>query len=100
MKLAYITGATKGIGRATAVTFANAGWDLILLARDIEMLEMLRDELSDTSSTINVVKCNLSNSNEIDNSINESIKKYGCPSVLINNAGCAFNGYLVGMPLT
>ena len=100
MKLAYITGATKGIGRATAVTFANAGWNLILLARDIEMLEMLRDELSDTGSTINVVKCNLSNSDEIDNSINASIKKYGSPSVLINNAGCAFNGNLVEMPLT
>ena len=100
MKLAYITGATKGIGRATAVTFANAGWDLILLARDLEMLEMLRDELSDTGSTINLVKCNLSNANEIDNSINKSIKKYGCPSVLINNAGCAFNGNLVEMPLT
>ena len=100
MKLAYITGATKGIGRATAVTLANAGWNLILLARDLEMLEMLRDELSDTGSTINLVKCNLSNSNEIDNSINKSIKKYGCPSVLINNAGCAFNGNLVEMPLT
>ena len=100
MKLAYITGATKGIGRATAVTFANAGWDLILLARDLEMLEILRDEISYTGSTINLVKCNLSNSNEIDKSINESIKKYGCPSVLINNAGCAFNGNLVEMPLT
>ncbi len=100
MKLAYITGATKGIGRATAVTFANAGWDLILLARDLEMLEMLRDELSDTGATINLVKCNLSNANEIDNSINKSIKKYGCPSVLINNAGCAFNGNLVEMSLT
>ena len=100
MKLAYITGATKGIGRATAVTFANAGWDLILLARDLEMMETLREELSDTGSIINLVKCNLSNSNEIDSSINESIKKYGCPSVLINNAGCAFNGNLVEMPLT
>ena len=100
MKLAYITGATKGIGRATAVTFANAGWDLILLSRDLEMLEMLKDELSDTGSTINLVKCNLSNANEIDNSINESIKKYGIPSVLINNAGCAFNGNLVEMTLT
>ena len=99
LKLAYITGATKGIGRATAVTFANAGWDLILLARDLEMLEMLRDELSDTGSIINLVKCNLSNANEIDNSINESIKNYGCPTVLINNAGSAFNGNLVEMPL-
>ena len=100
MKLAYITGATKGIGRATAVTFANAGWDLILLARDLEMLKILRDELSNTESTINLVECDLSNANEIDNSINESIKKYGPPSVLINNAGCAFNGNLVEMPLT
>ncbi len=100
MKLAYITGATKGIGRATAVTFANAGWDLILLSRDLEMLEILRDELSHTGSIINLVKCDLSNANEIDNSINESINKYGSPSVLINNAGCAFNGNLVEMPLT
>ena len=100
MKLAYITGATKGIGKATAVTFANAGWDLILLSRDLEMLKILRDELSNTGSTINLVKCDLSSANEINNSITESIKKYGCPSVLINNAGCAFNGNLVEMPLT
>ena len=32
LKLAFITGATKGIGRSTAITFANAGWDLILLS--------------------------------------------------------------------
>ena len=100
MKLAYITGATKGIGKATAVTFANAGWDLILLSRDLEMLKILRDELSKTGATINLVECDLSSANEIDNSIIESIEKYGCPSVLINNAGCAFNGNLVEMPLT
>ncbi len=99
MKLAFITGATKGIGRSTAIAFANAGWDLILLSRDLEMMETLRDELSDTQSTINLVKCDLSNAYEIDNAVKESIKIYGCPSVLINNAGCAFNGTLVEMPL-
>ena len=99
MKLAYITGATKGIGRSTAITFAKAGWDLILLSRDLEMMKTLREELTDTKSTINLVKCNLSNENEIENCVKESIKKYGCPSVLINNAGCAFNGNLVEMPL-
>ena len=100
MKLAFITGATKGIGRSTAITFANAGWDLILLSRDLEMMEILRDELSDTQSKINLVKCDLSKENEIEKSVKESIKKYGCPSVLINNAGSAFNGNLVEMPLT
>ena len=95
LKLAYITGATKGIGRSTAITFANAGWDLILLSRNLEMLESLKEELSDTPSRINLVKCDLSNSHEIENTVKESIKKYGCPSVLINNAGIAFNGNLV-----
>ncbi len=99
MKLAYITGATKGIGRSTAVTFANAGWDLILLSRDLEMMETLKDELSGNQSIINLVKCDLSNEYEIENSVKESIKKYGCPSVLINNAGSAFNCDLVDMPL-
>ena len=99
LKLAYITGATKGIGKATAITFANAGWDLILLARNLEMLEKLKVELSNTQSKINLVKCDLSNSKEVENSIQESIKQYGCPSVLVNNAGCAFNANLVEMPL-
>jgi len=99
LKLAFITGASKGIGRSTAIAFANAGWDLILLSRDLEMMKTLRDELSDTQSIINLVKCDLSSAYEIDNSIKESIKKYGCPSVLINNAGFAYNGNLVEMPL-
>ena len=99
MKLALITGASKGIGRSTAITFANAGWDLLLLSRDLETMETLKEELSDTQSTINLVKCDLSNTHEIENSLKETIKKYGCPSVLINNAGCAFNGNLVEMSI-
>ena len=99
MKLAFITGATKGIGRSTAITFANAGWDLILLSRDLEMMETLKEELSETQSKINLVKCDLSDEYEIEKSVKESINKFGCPSVLINNAGNAFNGHLVEMPL-
>ena len=99
MKLAFITGATKGIGRSTATTFANAGWDLILLSRDLEMMETLRDELSDTQSIINLVRCDLSDDQQIENSVKEAINKYGCPSVLINNAGIAFNGNLVDISL-
>ena len=99
LKLAFITGATKGIGRSTAITFANAGWDLILLSRDLNKLEILKEELSSTQSIINIINCDLSNPTEIESSVKKSLKKYGCPSVLINNAGCAFNGDLVEMPL-
>ena len=99
MKLAYITGATKGIGRATAIAFANAGWDLILLARNMDILENLKSELSKTQVKINLVKCDLLNPKDVENSVKESIRKFGCPTVLINNAGCAFNGNLVETPL-
>ena len=97
MKLAFITGATKGIGKSTATTFANAGWDLILLSRNLDMMEKLKVELSNTQSKISLVKCDLSKPKEIEHCVGESIKKYGCPTVLINNAGWAFNGDLVEM---
>ena len=81
LKLAFITGATKGIGRSTAITFANAGWDLILLARNMESMERLKSELLTTKSKISLVKCDLSNSLEIENCVNDAIEEYGCPSV-------------------
>ena len=99
LKLAFITGATKGIGRSTAIAFAHAGWDLILLSRNIDLLEQLKNELLITKSKISLVKCDLSNPYEIEHCVKEAIEKYGCPSVLINNAGCAFNGSLVEMDL-
>ena len=52
LKLAFITGATKGIGRSTAITFANAGWDLILLSRSMDLMEKLKSELLTTKSKI------------------------------------------------
>ena len=99
MKLALITGATKGIGRSTAKTFARAGWDLILLSRDIKNLKDLKIELSNNNNNINILACDLSQPELINNSISKVIENYGCPSVLINNAGFAYNGELVNMPL-
>ena len=99
MKLALITGATKGIGRSTAQTFARAGWNLILLARNIQMLKDLKNELSNTGVEISILVCDLSQPEKVNQSLNQCIKSYGCPSVVINNAGFAFNGELVSMPL-
>ena len=99
MKLALITGATKGIGRSTAQTFARAGWNLILLGRDIQKLQDLKNQLSNTGVQINILAFDLSQSDKVDQYVNQCIKSYGCPTVVINNAGFAFNGELVSMPL-
>ena len=99
MKLALITGATKGIGKSTAQTFARAGWNLILLGRDIRNLQDLKNELSTTGVQINIFAFDLSQSDKVDQYLNQCINSYGCPTVVINNAGFAFNGELVSMPL-
>ena len=98
-KLIFITGATKGIGRSTAFTFAKAGWDLILLARDYAALEKLKNELEGFDVKVNICNCDLSNAEIIESSISRLIKDFGCPSVVLNNAGFAFNGELMTMPL-
>jgi len=99
LKLALITGATKGIGRSTAQTFAKAGWNLILLGRDIRKLQDFKNQLSNTGVQINILAFDLSQSDKVDQYVNQCIKSYGCPTVVINNAGFAFNGELVSMPL-
>jgi len=99
LKLALITGATKGIGRSTAQTFAKAGWNLILLARDIQKLQNLKNELSKTGVQINILACDLSKFDKVDQQIYQCIESCGCPTVVINNAGFAYNGELVSMPL-
>ena len=99
MKLVLITGATKGIGRSTARTFAKAGWNLILLARDIQKLQDLKNELSNTGAKIDILACDLAQPDKVDQYLSQCLKSCGCPTVVINNAGFAFNGELVSMPL-
>ena len=98
-KLIFITGATKGIGRATAFTFAKAGWDLILLARNFKELEKLKNELIRFDVEVNICNCDLSDDEIIESSISKLLKDFGCPSVVLNNAGFAYNGELITMPL-
>ena len=91
MKLALITGASKGIGRSTAKVFANAGWNLILVGRDLDSMEQLKLDLSSTGRNILIVECDLLDSENIKIEIPKILKNVGCPSVLINNAGFAIN---------
>lgn len=53
-KMVFITGATGGIGRATAIKLANLGADLVLTDMNLDALSQLRNELSDTGAYIKV----------------------------------------------
>ena len=94
-----ITGASKGIGRATAKAFANEGWDLLLTSRFEDDLKSLVNEFENKKINVFYKSIDLSNPAEIKEGINE-LTHYGLiPSVLINNAGVAWTGDLLSMPL-
>lgn len=84
-KSALITGAATGIGEAIAYRFAEAGGNLELLDINEELLEKVKDELSQFNVIINTHKVDLSKKEEI---INLWAKINGNePDILINNAG-------------
>ena len=99
MSTVLITGASRGIGRATAKVFAQSGWNLLLLARSEDDLESLVEEIDNKKIKAFYKSIDLSNTNSISEGIVELMNKGLTPSVLINNAGVAWTGDLLSMPL-
>ncbi|MGQ4834196.1 MAG: SDR family NAD(P)-dependent oxidoreductase [Candidatus Asgardarchaeia archaeon] len=81
-----ITGAAAGIGKATAIRFAEAGSALELVDINYEGLEKLKKELEEFNVEVNIHKVDLSKKEEIDNLWN-SFEDEKLPDILVNNAG-------------
>ena len=99
MPSVLITGASRGIGHAAAKAFAEAGWDLLLVSRSEAALQSLQSELSAGGVRVAYQAIDLIDSAAIAPGINDLLNQGLRPSVLINNAGAAWTGDLLGMPL-
>ena len=99
MPTALITGASRGIGEAAARLFANSGWDLMLVARSQDALQALSQELKSTGQNVLFKSIDLADPGAIAPGIEDLLGRGHCPSVLINNAGAAWTGDLLSMPL-
>ncbi len=93
-----ITGASRGIGRATAKAFANSGWNLLLISRSEDELENLIQEINNKKIKVFYKSIDLSKPKDISKGIDELMSNGLIPSVLINNAGVAWTGDLLSMP--
>ena len=99
MPTALITGASRGIGRRTAELLAQQGWNLLLTARSIDQLDQLADQLRSTGSGVATAGIDLVQPERVESGLASLLAHGESPSVLINNAGAAYTGDLLAMPL-
>ena len=99
MPTALITGASRGIGRRTAELLAQQGWNLLLTARSIDQLDQLADQLRSTGSVVATAAIDLVQPEMVESGLASLLAHGESPSVLINNAGAAYTGDLLAMPL-
>ena len=99
MPTALITGASRGIGRRTAELLARKGWDLKLIARRGDQLEQLAAELRPMGVRVDVRSVDLTDPQAIHPELTGLLEQGSAPAVLINNAGAAYTGDLLAIPL-
>ena len=88
MSVALVTGASSGIGAATAIAFAEAGWEVMAAGRDEGRLE----EVADVSDNIAIWSGELSDSDECDELMADTIDEFGSLDCLVNSAGVMMRG--------
>lgn len=88
MKTALITGATSGIGRATAIRFAREGIKLILCGRRKDRLEELKTQLS-VETEVHILNFDVRDRSEVLDKIKSLPEEFSKIDILVNNAGNA-----------
>lgn len=84
---ALVTGASKGIGRAIAIEYAKAGADVAVSARSVELLEEVADEIRALGRTAVVAPVDVTDAEQIHESVAKAAEGLGGLTTLVNNAG-------------
>lgn len=98
-KIAVITGAGKGIGKATTELFLREGAKVILTSRNQSDLDEIISQNENKKESISVISGDISKESTIDKVIDETISRYGKLDVLVNNAGFGIFDNLVDSKL-
>jgi len=97
-KTAIITGASRGIGRSIALTFAKAGANVIInYSSSDEAAQQVARKAMEYGVKAEVIKADVSNYSEAENLVEKVLNEYGSIDILVNNAGITKDNLLMRM---
>ena len=96
--VALVTGASSGIGAATATALAAQGAAVALAARRGDRLEALAGDIRDQGGTALVLECDVTDEQQATGAVERTVAELGRLDTLINNAGVMLLGPAVGAP--
>lgn len=94
-KIAIITGARRGIGRAIALAFAREGADCVLIARSAP--DELKTEIEALGRRALALAVDVSDADAVEAAVKGAVKEFGTVDILVNNAGINEDGLLIRM---
>ena len=98
-KTVIITGASSGIGLATAKAFAQLGAQVVLAARNYDKIKNIEQEMQAAGQQALAVKTDVSKEEDCKNLINQTVSRFGKIDILVNNAGISMRALFKDLQL-
>ncbi len=97
-KVAIVTGAGRGIGKAIALAFSEVGADIICTARTQNQIEDTAEEERATGRKALAIPCDVGDSDQVTSMVEKTVDEFGHIDILVNNAGGGSFGGITKMP--
>jgi 3-oxoacyl-[acyl-carrier protein] reductase len=96
-RVALVTGASQGIGRACSLELARSGATVVLAARNLEKLQSVADEITSLGGTAHIYALDVSSEDSIKSTMKQILGDLGKVEILVNNAGITKDGLAMRM---
>ncbi|SES01640.1 SDR family oxidoreductase [Salipaludibacillus aurantiacus] len=97
-KTAIITGGGRGLGEQIAKAFAEAGANIVLCSRKVEACEAVSAQLQENGVETLALKCDITNSEDVQQVIEKTLGTFGKIDILVNNSGATWGAPAEEMP--